>query len=145
MGKKLRLLPVLLGAVLIALFGGCRTSAPPPAAAPPDPGRECAERLVRALTTDDYRSVPPLLAPTAAETLTPENFAALTAQLRKLGELRSVEFVTRLELPVFRAYVWKLRFETERPGQSPRVHEKLLHLIVGNPDARCQVFGLSLQ
>ena len=130
-------------------MSGCVTL--PPEKAEADPAaregeckraRACGEALLQTLRDGDYAGFSALLSAETRRRFSEADFnAALKSMEEQQGEIREVQFLTRLQSEFLQNLVWKVRFE--RKGNQGRTigQERLFQILVGEVDGKPQILG----
>ena len=152
----------LCGGMLAALSAGCRTETAETAKTPeytgiasmPEAeavaiGRRCGENLLEAVRTRDYERACADLAPELTAKVSEQVFSDFCRMLVGSGELTGYEYLTMLEQPPMRLFLWKLTLQGQpEDGAGPAevvTVNTLFRVLVGKLDDKYVIlfFGVN--
>lgn len=103
--------------------------------------KACIE-LLEAFKNNDYLRLRKTLPVSLAKQFTEENFKqSRNAAVKILGEIKSYEFLTRLQAPIFRNMIYKVKFQRTGNDRKTIEQEALFRVMLAEDNGKIQVLS----
>lgn len=103
--------------------------------------KACIE-LLEAFKNNDYPRLRKTLPVSLAKQFTEENFKqSRNAAVKILGEIKSYEFLTRLQAPIFRNMIYKVKFQRTGNDRKTIEQEALFRVMLAEDNGKIQVLS----
>ena len=103
--------------------------------------KACIE-LLEAFKNNDYPRLRKTLPVSLAKQFTEENFKqSRNAAVKILGEIKSYEFLTRLQAPIFRNMIYRVKFQRTGNDRKTIEQEALFRVMLAEDNGKIQVLS----